>query len=167
MINPANADHEWIMEQDKVRVEMLKHACGKVQVLATHDPYTDIAHYGDITGLALLKSGGKGAITDGNTRDLAILKDMKFPLAFKDTSVVDSIGSWSLVNFDTDVRIKDTMVGRNDIIHLSSDGAIVFSRLMLEEIVPLAIERHARESKIRNLMKRKGVMYTYNKIGRW
>ena len=162
--------------KDHIRIEMFKKFFkGCFQVISTNGNNT-VAHFGDISGLIAKKFGAIGAVIDGNTRDIDLLKKNNFPVFCKDIFPVDAYGSWQITDYGKPIIMKgkqgSVKVNQGDIIFADSDAVICVHKRVAKKVLKLSLIRLKRENMIRNEIKKfspnpKNIHTMYKKIGRW
>lgn len=169
-----NTDKE-AKELDPIRIEMLEHFPeGGIQVLdigiSIHEDHHGyrVAHFGDITATTITNAGGKGTITNGKTRDVDLIRELKYPLVHQGVSPVDAVGHWMLAGYgDRIIQYFDLSIAPGDILHVSSDGIVKILPEELEAVCEKAEEIAGKELSVRDDLKELDPMDVYKKHGRW
>ena len=157
---------------DRIRIEMFREFTdGCVQVIDTGADDT-VAHFGDISGKIARKFGCRGAIVDGNTRDVYLLEDDLFPIFCRGVLPIDAYGKWQIVEYQTDIFLSGVQgritVSPNDYVCADLDGVLIIPGSLGEEVCTLAEARLARENLVReNLKNSPDIQKLYDEIGRW
>jgi 4-hydroxy-4-methyl-2-oxoglutarate aldolase len=157
---------------DKVRISMFREFSeGCIQVIDTGGDDT-VAHFGDISGKIARKFGCRGAIVDGNTRDICWLEEDQFPLFCRGILPIDAYGKWQIVAYQVDIFLSGIqggiVVSPNDYIYADPDGVLVIPSHLAEEVCSLAEARLSREDLIREKLKTiSNIQKLYDEIGRW
>jgi 4-hydroxy-4-methyl-2-oxoglutarate aldolase len=157
---------------DKVRIHMFREFSeGCVQVIDA-DGDDSVAHFGDISGKIARKFGCRGAVVDGNTRDIRQLEDDQFPIFCRSVQPEDAFGKWQIVSYQIEVFLSGTqgriVVSPNDYIFGDPDGVLVIPNDLAEEVCTLAETRLVKENLIREKLKTTtDILRLYDEIGRW
>ena len=141
----GKAVHKPSQIKDHIRIEMFKKFFkGCFQVIAT-DGDSSVAHFGDISGIIAKKFGAIGAVIDGNTRDLELLKKNNFPVFCKDVFPVDAYGRWQIVEFNKPIFFNgqngDVQINPGDIIFADNDSVISINSNIAKEVLALSLKR--------------------------
>jgi regulator of RNase E activity RraA len=157
---------------DSVRLRMFRQFTpGCVQVIDTDGDDT-CAHFGDISGKLARKFGCRGAIVDGNTRDLRLIRLDRFTLYCRGSQPIDAFGRWQIVEYQTDINLRGVegavRVSPDDYIFADSDGVMVIRKEIAEDVGRLARERLDRERKIRDKLSGfDDIQRMHEELGRW
>ena len=162
--------------KDHIRIEMFKEFFkGCFQIIST-DRDDSVAHFGDISGIIAKKFGAIGAVIDGNTRDVHLLKKNNFPVFCKDVFPVDAYGKWQIVEFGKPILMSgkngDVQINPGDIIFADDDAVISIDVNIAKEVLALSLKRLKKENLVRKEIKKispkaKNIHKMYKKIGRW
>jgi len=153
---------------DPIRIEMLEHfPDGGIQVLDVGQHRCGVSHYGDITARTIINAGGKGAITNGKTRDLRLIEEMEFPLVYNGVTPIDAVGRWMLAGYGEPVSFYGHTIYPEDILFVSSDGILIIPKDELEEICEKAEEIFEKEAAVREELNSDSPMTVYKRHGRW
>lgn len=114
-----------------------------------------LGSWGDFTATLVRHYGCVGAVVDGNTRDIAGLREMDFPLYCKGTSLVNGFGSgWQIDGFLEPVSMPGpsgmpVVVNPGDFIVGNDDGVVVVPHSILDETAGYARKRLDREAALK------------------
>jgi 4-hydroxy-4-methyl-2-oxoglutarate aldolase len=156
-------------EIDPIRIEMLEHFPeGGIQVLDVGPEPMGVSHFGDITARTIWNAGGKGTITNGQTRDLQLIEAMEYPLVYFGKTPIDAVGRWMLSGYgDQPVNFGYRLIYPGDILFVSSDGILIIPKDELEEVCEKAEEIFAKEAAVRQELNSDSPMTVYKRHGRW
>lgn len=113
-----------------------------------------VAHSGDITSQIYKNLGAVGFITDGNVRDIDKCAEIGFPIFCNDTNPIDALDYWSLVKFQTKIKIQNVEINPGDIIYASNDGVIRVKKKDFYKFNKILNEVSKKEYDARNLLKK-------------
>ncbi|MGD0974278.1 MAG: RraA family protein [Candidatus Korobacteraceae bacterium] len=124
------------------------------------------AHWGEIMSTAARERGCMGAVLDGGVRDLDFINAMQFPVFARFRCAGSSIGRWNIMQWQTPIRIIDTVVNPGDLVFGDADGVVIIPADVIMEILVEAEDVYARESGMRREL-RQGVSIkdAYKKYG--
>lgn len=105
--------------------------------------------WGELLSTATRARGGRGAVLDGHTRDVAMIERMEFPVFSTGMRPVDSMGRGAIVSFGEPVVCGGVMVHEGDIVFADVDGVVVIPRAVEDEAIRLAREKVTGESAMR------------------
>jgi len=134
-----------------------------------------VAHFGDISGILAAKFGAVGAVIDGYTRDVSILKKNNFPVAAYGARMEDAYGKWQIVDYQVPIEITGVAqfitVNPGDYIFMDMDGGVVIPQNAFGDVVERAYTRLENEDEIRREIKNidtvEQLIEMYNRRGRW
>ena len=134
---------------DRFRVHALvAHARpGDVLVLTSGDP-TPVAFVGDLLATQAQARGVAGILVDAAVRDLDELAELGLPIW---TRFVRAQGATKgeVGKLDVPVVVGGTKIRPGDLVVMDCDGAVVVSADRVDEVLPAAQERVAREAEVR------------------
>jgi len=105
--------------------------------------------WGELLSTATRSRGGRGAVLDGHTRDVAMLERMAFPVFATGMRPVDSMGRGAIVSFGEPVICGGVLVHEGDIVFADVDGVVVIPRAVEDEAIRLARAKATGESAMR------------------
>lgn len=137
---------------DTIRIKMFSDFFeGCIQVIDT-DKDDSVAHFGDISGKIARKFGCEGAVVDGYTRDIKILKNDGFPIFCKGVMPIDAYKKWQIVDYQVEIKMSgnggDVKVRPDDYIFGDEDGVIV-----IEKEAKLIVDTRNRFQNIEKIIK--------------
>ena len=124
------------------------------------------ALWGELLSTASRNTGCIGAIIDGAVRDLSRIRDMKFPVFARGTSVYDSQNRQRVVDIDVPVEIAGVQFSPGDLVIADVDGVVVVPRDVEEVAIQRAWDKVHAENVTRDAI-RNGMLATeaYRKYG--
>lgn len=125
-------------------------------VLVSTTPSGRAGHFGELTANSARKHGCVGAIIDGNLRDVEGMREIGFPVFYRDLSPINGIGRWEMIASQEPVTIGDVIVTPGDIVVAEFDGIVIVPRGEAERVLLKSEEISAAESRVRSEM-REGV----------
>lgn len=157
---------------DTVRIRMFKSFTrGCVQVIDCDGDDT-VAHFGDISGKLARKFGAVGAVIDGYSRDVAILRDDRFQVFCRGSQPVDAYARWQITEYETPITLAGpdgpVAVAPGDFVFGDDDGVIVIPQHLAARVCELAEARNRREDTVRReLAEESDIQALYDRVGRW
>ena len=94
-----------------------------------------VGHFGELTANAAQARGCVGAILDGNLRDVTGIRDIRFPVFYRDLSPRNGIGRWEMTAEQVPVTIGDVTIRPGDIVIAEFEGVLVGPRSDAERVV--------------------------------
>ena len=122
------------LERIKSYLEMFKELTPD-SVLVSHNPESEVGHFGELTGNSAQQYGCAGVVLDGNLRDLDGLLDIGLQVFYRDLSPLNAIGRWEMVAFQVPVTIGDVTVEPGDLIVGDRDGVLVVAGSEAERVL--------------------------------
>jgi regulator of RNase E activity RraA len=105
--------------------------------------------WGELLSTAARNSGCLGAIVDGAVRDVAQMKEMRFPVFARGTSPYDSKDRQDVTDIDVAVEIDGVVFRPNDLIFADVDGVVVVPSNVEEEAIRRAWSKAHDENRTR------------------
>jgi len=106
--------------------------------------------WGELLSTATRARGGRGAVLDGHTRDVALLERMGFPVFSTGMRPVDSMGRGTIVSYGEPVVCGGVLVNEGDIVFADVDGVVVIPRAVEDEALRRAREKVSGENAMRD-----------------
>lgn len=106
--------------------------------------------WGELLSTATRARGGRGAVLDGYTRDVAMIERIGFPVFSTGMRPVDSMGRGTIVSYGEPVMCGGVLVHEGEIVFADVDGLVVIPRAVEEEAIRLAREKVAGENAMRD-----------------
>lgn len=113
-----------------------------------------VGYFGELIALGMQERGCVGAVVDGGVRDLRWLRQHDFPVFARYRTPVQSIGRWSVTDWQQPVFISGAtarwvQVKPGDFIVGDEDGAIVVPEAVVDRVLVAAEELTATEVSVR------------------
>jgi 4-hydroxy-4-methyl-2-oxoglutarate aldolase len=118
-------------------------------VLVSTTPEGFVGHFGELTGNAAQRRGCVGVILDGNLRDVTGLREIGFPVVYRDLCPRNGIGRWEMTAEQVPVRIGDVTIEPGDVIIAEFEGVLVVPAAQAETVLDRAEAIVAAESSVR------------------
>ncbi|NND09498.1 MAG: RraA family protein [Saprospiraceae bacterium] len=122
--------------------------------------------WGELLSTAARNSGCVGAIVHGAVRDVAKMREMKFPVFGSATSLYDSLNRQRVIDLDVPVEIDKVIIEPGALVFCDEDGMVVIPLEVEEAAIKNAMEKVNAENITREEIK-KGMKATdvYKKYG--
>jgi 4-hydroxy-4-methyl-2-oxoglutarate aldolase len=122
---------------------------GDVPVLACGGPTDWIAPWGELLTTAARVRGAAGCITDGLVRDVARIREMRFPVFHGGIGPLDTKGRAEMVDKDTMIEIAGVRVAPGDWVMGDVDGVVFIPASNADEVFQAAINKIRAEDTTR------------------
>ncbi len=109
----------------------------------------NIAPWGELLTTATKMRGGVGCVTDGLTRDVRIIRELKFPVFCGGIGPLDSRGRGKMLEIDRPIECGGVRVRSGDIVFGDVDGLVVIPREIEEEVFEAAFKKVDGENRSR------------------
>lgn len=125
-----------------------------------------IAPWGELLSTAAGMRGAVGCVTDGLTRDVRQIREMRFPVFAGGIGPLDSRGRGYLAAIDVPVQCGGVTAHPGDLIFGDVDGVVVIPQAVEEQVIIAALEKVEGEDRTRDEL-RKGTLLkaVYEKYG--
>ncbi len=123
---------------------------GPDSVLVSVNPGSPVGHFGELTGNAAQQKGCVGVVLDGNLRDVEGLRDIGFPVFYRDLSPLNAIGRWEMVGHQVAVDIGGVTVHPGDLVFGEFEGILVVPGNLALKVLTKAEEIVAAEARVRD-----------------
>jgi len=123
---------------------------GEVAVLACDGPTELIAPWGELLSTAAVARGSAGCVTDGLVRDVARIRDMRFPVFAGGIGPLDTRGRAEMVEKDAPVTIAGVTAVPGDWIMGDVDGVVIVPQDRAEDVFRAALAKIAAEDRTRD-----------------
>lgn len=120
---------------------------GAILVIAAGDLVSGV--WGELLSTAALARGLVGAVTDGLTRDVTGIVDVRFPVYATGTSPLDSAGRQDFAAFGEPVTIGGVTIRPGDWIVADNLGVAVVPAAHLDKVIELGMAKMTGESTVR------------------
>lgn len=138
---------------------------GEIPVLGCAGNLT-IAPWGELLTTATRMRGGVGCVTDGLTRDVRFIRDMKFPVFAGGIGPLDSRGRGKMLEIDRPMQCGGVVVRSGDIVFGDVDGVVVIPREIEDKVFEAAFRKVEGENRSRDeLLQGKLLADVYAKYG--
>jgi len=137
-------------EPYKLELEMLDNVkSGEVLVFST-PPSRRVGIFGELMATRTQVLGGRGAVIDGLTRDVAQLIEMKFPVFCAGRSPADANGRLDVIGIRVPISVGGVLVQDGELLIADADGCVVVPADVEDETVAKAREKVAGEDMVRD-----------------
>jgi regulator of RNase E activity RraA len=109
--------------------------------------------WGELLSTAARNSGCVGAVVDGAVRDVAQMKDMRFPVFARGTSPYDSKDRQEVTDIDVAVEIDGIVFRPDELVFADADGVVVVPSNIEEEVIRRAWSKAHDENRTRAAIK--------------
>jgi 4-hydroxy-4-methyl-2-oxoglutarate aldolase len=122
--------------------------------------------WGELLSTAARTSGCAGAIIDGAVRDVAKMRQMRFPVYALGTCIFDSLHRQRVIDIDVSVEIDGVVFSPGDLVIADLDGTVVVPRAVEDDVIRRAWNKAHAENISRDAI-RAGMKATaaYQKFG--
>ncbi len=121
---------------------------GEIPVLCCHG-ITRIAPWGELLSTRSKVLGAVGCLTDGSIRDLSMIRDIDFQVAFAGTNPVDTKYRGKLMLYDVPGQIGGINIESGDLIFMDEDGMVIIPAAFVQQVVTKALDKVRKETTIR------------------
>jgi regulator of RNase E activity RraA len=108
-----------------------------------------IAPWGELLSTASRARGAAGCVTDGLTRDIRAIREMKFPVFHGGIGPLDSKGRGKASQIDVPVVCAGVRIEPGDIVFGDADGVVVIPAAIEDQVLAGAFEKVSGEDKTR------------------
>lgn len=138
---------------------------GEVVVVSTNNSESS-GIWGELLTTATKARGGRGAVIDGMGRDIKKILALDFPVFMVGYRPLDSKGRLKVIDYDCPIVCGGVKVEPGDLIFGDLDGVIAIPKAHAQEIVAAALEKVAKESRMREeLLAGSTLAEVYTKYG--
>lgn len=124
------------------------------------------ALWGELLSTAATYRGASGAVIDGLSRDVKLIKNMRFPVFCRGVRPISSKGRLVAVDYNCPVEVGGVTVHPGDLVVADLDGVVVAPKDIAEEVVRKALDVVNRETMTRDELGRgAGLSQVYRKYG--
>ena len=113
---------------------------GTVMVASTQQS-TRTCLWGELLSTAAVARGANGAIIDGYTRDVRMIREMQFPLFSTGMYPVDSAGRGMVIGYNHPIECGGVLVNPGDIVFGDIDGVVVIPQAAAREVIERAVAK--------------------------
>ena len=138
---------------------------GEVAVMATNSS-NRIAALGELMTTALIKRGGRGAVTDGLIRDVRRIRLLRAPVFSRGFRPVDSQGRAGVVDHQIPVVVGGVRIEPGDLVMGDVDGVVAVPRAAERDVLELAWKKCTSENRTRDELEQGRLLReVYDKYG--
>ena len=112
------------------------------------------AAWGELLTTAARARGAVGAVIDGQSRDVALIRDMGFPVFCRSIGMLDAAGRAEMQAFDIPITCGGVTVRPGDLVFGDVDGVLVLPAEAAAEAVDRAIRKAEGENLVRAELQR-------------
>lgn len=124
------------------------------------------AVWGELLSTASRARGARGAIIDGDTRDVKKIIEMRYPVFCTGVTPTDSLGRLDVAGIGKTVWSGEAEVRPRDIIFADADGVVVIPREVEKDVLELSFDKVRKEDVVRReLLKGKLLREVWKKHG--
>lgn len=116
------------------------------------------AAWGELFSNAARGRGARGAVIDGLIRDVERIEHVGFPIHAVGTRPTDSLGRVSLQSVDLTLDIDGVRVAPGDLVVADRDGVTIVPAEIVDEAIPLAVEKATTENAALDLLREGGLL---------
>jgi 4-hydroxy-4-methyl-2-oxoglutarate aldolase len=109
--------------------------------------------WGELLTTAAMRRGGVGVVTDGTVRDIAKVRDLKFPVYASGASPYDSFNRQKVVARDVAVEIGGVRVETGDLVVADEDGVVFVPASLAADTLEAAITKSRAENAFRDAVR--------------
>jgi regulator of RNase E activity RraA len=122
--------------------------------------------WGELLSTASRNGGCVGAIIDGSVRDIARMRDMRFPVFARGTRVYDSLHRQRVIAIDIPAEIGGVTFHPGDLVVADEDGIVVVPQSIESEVIQAAWAKVHAENITRDAIRDgMGATAAYKKYG--
>lgn len=103
---------------------------------------------------AASQRGCTGAVLDGGVRDMDLINAMRYPVFANFRCAASSVGRWNIKEFQTTIKIGETVIHPNDFVFGDIDGVVIVPQSMILDVLTAAEDINRRETAMRDELRR-------------
>ena len=111
------------------------------------------AMWGEMMAIAGTVKGLGGAVVDGGVRDVLAIREMKFPMFYRNPVVTTAQTRLDTISVNDPIQCGGRLVCPGDLVFGDYDGITVVPRDSIDKIYPLCLEYFDTEKKQRTALK--------------
>ncbi len=124
---------------------------GEVIVCTTHGSRR-CSIWGELLSTHARAKGGRGAIFDGLTRDVAGITGMRFPVFATGCAAADSKGRTHVIAIRCPIEVGGVLVKDGDLVVADADGCVAVPAAVENEAISRALQKVSGENRVRDLL---------------
>lgn len=109
--------------------------------------------WGELLSTASRNRGCAGVVVDGAVRDVAAMRQMKFPVFASGVSPYDSLNRQRVVERDVPVEVGGVTIRSGDFLFADEDGVIIVPQKVEDEVLIAAWKKVHAENEVRNAIR--------------
>lgn len=109
--------------------------------------------WGELLSTAARNSGCVGVVVDGAVRDVAQMRNMKFPVFARGRCPYDSRDRQRVIDFDVTVEIDGVKIHPSDLIAADQDGIVIVPHAVEVSVVRAAWNKVHAENEVRDAIR--------------
>ena len=109
--------------------------------------------WGELLSTAARNSGCVGVVVDGAVRDVAQMRNMKFPVFARGRCPYDSRDRQRVIDFDISVEIDGVVIHPGDLIAADQDGIVIVPHAVEVSVVRAAWNKVHAENEVRDAIR--------------
>ena len=109
--------------------------------------------WGELLSTAARNSGCVGVVVDGAVRDVAQMRNMKFPVFARGRCPYDSRDRQRVIDFDVTIEIDGVKIHAGDLIAADQDGVVIVPQAVEASVVRAAWNKVHAENEVRDAIR--------------
>ncbi|MFT5465000.1 MAG: 4-hydroxy-4-methyl-2-oxoglutarate aldolase [Verrucomicrobiales bacterium] len=109
--------------------------------------------WGELLSTASRNRGCAGVIVDGAVRDIAAMREMKFPVFANLVSPYDSFNRQRVISRDEPVEVGGVKIETGDLVFADEDGVVIVPQAVEAEILTAAWQKVHAENEVRDAIR--------------
>lgn len=109
--------------------------------------------WGELLSTASRNTGCAGVIVDGAVRDVAAMRQMKFPVFACGVSPYDSLNRQRVVSRDEPVEVGGVTIRSGDFVFADEDGVVIVPQELESQVLTAAWEKVHAENEVRDAIR--------------
>ena len=109
--------------------------------------------WGELLSTAARNAGCVGVVVDGAVRDVAQMRNMKFPVFARGRCPYDSRDRQRVIDFNVPIEIDGVVICPGDLIAADQDGIVIVPQAVEESVVRAAWNKVHAENQVRDAIR--------------